>query len=41
MGENFASHISETELDDIEFNNEVENNGTIEEFYGKIDGLLK
>lgn len=41
MGENFASHISETELDDIEFNNEVENNGTIEEFYEKIDGLLK
>ena len=37
----FDNHISETELDSKQIDNEIENNGSLEELYLKIDELIK
>ena len=37
----FGQHISETELDNIDFNWEFDNNGTLKELYDKIDNLIR
>lgn len=37
----FDNHISETELDSKKIDNEIENNGSLEELYLKIDELIK
>ena len=37
----FGKHISETELDKLELNCEMENNGTLEELYAKVDDLIR
>ncbi len=34
------NHVSETDLDGMEFDYEIENNGSLEDFYGKIDALI-
>jgi hypothetical protein len=35
------NHISEVDLDDVEFDYTIENDGTLEEFYNKIDFIIE
>ena len=37
----FGKHISETELDKLELNCEMANNGTLEDLYAKVDDLIR
>ena len=37
----FGQHISETELDKVDLNWELENNGSLEELYEKVDNLIR
>ena len=37
----FGQHISETELDKVDLNWELENNGRLKELYEKVDNLIR
>lgn len=40
-GNKFGLHISETELDKLDLNCEIENNGSLEDLFKKVDNMIK